>query len=208
MPPGPEAASSTRFHGSKRSPRPTRFVARQHGGRTAARRSALRAPARTCDALPNLAVFDQGGAWRAAGPASAPGSALGGTPAARRATPQGTQIKMAHSSRRPAPCIPVFLADRLSSSQAPRLCRLTGVSLRGRFYRDLYRPPSPNSAPTRKRARPGNGISLTQRGAHVHQHVAVHVHRGDVPGCIDRCGHRARKANRGRQPGELLHRLA
>ena len=37
-------------------------------------------------ALPNLAVFDQGGACGAAGPASAPGSALGGPPSARRAT--------------------------------------------------------------------------------------------------------------------------
>ena len=48
-------------------------------------------------ALPNLAVFDQGGAYGAAGPASAPASGLREAPAgARRATPLGQQIKAAH----------------------------------------------------------------------------------------------------------------
>ena len=42
-----------------------------------------------CAALPNLAVFDQGGACGAAGPASAPGSALG-RPARRTPGPRAT----------------------------------------------------------------------------------------------------------------------
>ena len=58
--------------------------------RPSSKRPATQHPARcTCDALPNLAVFDQGGACGAAGPASAPGSALGGPPGARRARPTG-----------------------------------------------------------------------------------------------------------------------
>ena len=53
-------------------------------------------------ALPNLAVFDQGGAYGAAGPASAPASGLREAPAgARRATPLGQQIKAAHPVGRP-----------------------------------------------------------------------------------------------------------
>jgi hypothetical protein len=37
----------------------------------------------------------------APGPASAPGSALGGPPGARRATPHDCQVNAAHASRRP-----------------------------------------------------------------------------------------------------------
>ena len=65
-----------------------------------------------------VAFRHQDGACGAAGPASAASSASGGPPDARRALPQGTQIKMAHWSRRPALRMRVFLADRLSSSQA------------------------------------------------------------------------------------------
>ena len=43
----------------------------------------------------------QGGACGAAGPASAPGSALGCPPGARRATPHDCQVNAAHASRRP-----------------------------------------------------------------------------------------------------------
>jgi hypothetical protein len=55
--------------------------------------------------LPNLAVFGQGGACGAAGPASAPGSAF---PEARPAyagphRAHGTQINSAHSASRPVP---------------------------------------------------------------------------------------------------------
>ena len=48
-----------------------------------------------------LSRIDQGGACGAAGPASAPGSALGGPPGARRAHPAGSQIKVArgHAAR-------------------------------------------------------------------------------------------------------------
>src|SRR5262249_50595375 len=49
-------------------------------------RWAVTAPARlTCDALPNLAVFDQAAPLRGAGPASAPPLSLGGPRGARRA---------------------------------------------------------------------------------------------------------------------------
>ena len=52
--------------------------------------------------MPNLAVFDQGGACGAAGPASAARSALGGSPGVRRATHrQDTQIEAALAARRP-----------------------------------------------------------------------------------------------------------
>jgi hypothetical protein len=43
--------------------------------------------------------MDQGGARGAAGPASAPGSAVGGPPGARRATSTGTQIKWTISAQ-------------------------------------------------------------------------------------------------------------
>ena len=51
----------------------------------------------------------QGGACGAAGPASAPGSALGGPPGARRATPACMPIGLAHSLRRPVLPAAAFL---------------------------------------------------------------------------------------------------
>ena len=62
------------------------------------------------DQLPNHALLDQGGACGAAGPASAPGSALGGPPGARRATPSDTPIESARTSRSPVRRTAVFLA--------------------------------------------------------------------------------------------------
>ena len=72
-----------------------------------------------CAALPNLAVLDQGGACGAAGPASAPGSALGGPPGARRATSADAQIYLPQASRSPVH-VAVFLVGPLSSSRLPR----------------------------------------------------------------------------------------
>src|SRR6266487_1074602 len=70
-------------------------------------------------------------------------------------------------------------------------------------------PPSRISVPALRglcsRARPpGNGLPLAQRGAHVHQHVAIYGHRGEIPARIDPYRHLARKDEQTRQPGKRL----
>ncbi len=75
--------------------------------------------------LPNLALVYIKAAPAAPLPGVAPGSALGGPPGARRATPQGRQINAAHTSRRPArqpsclaACCPARLAIEQLSARA------------------------------------------------------------------------------------------
>lgn len=94
-PPGPEATGSTRFPGTKRSPRPTHFATRRDAIRTTPRRSAPRAPRADCRIEPYL---DKRRRYAAPGPASAPD--LPWWPAvARRATRKTRRISTAHSSR-------------------------------------------------------------------------------------------------------------
>ncbi len=87
-----------------------------------------------CDALQNLPIHDQGGACGAAGPAPAPGSALGRPARRSRATPQGAKISKASPSG--CRCAPGRLASaaRLSSSRAAGQGRL------GRRTRWLRQP--------------------------------------------------------------------
>jgi len=81
---------------------------------------------RSCEAgvLPNSAIWDQGGACGAAGPASAPALALGGPAGARRATPRGSPDQ--HSSF-------VTQMDALPAVLPPTGSSATPVHLYGRL---------------------------------------------------------------------------
>jgi hypothetical protein len=76
------------------------------------------------------AYLDQGGACAAAGPASAPDSALGGPPGARRAGAAEHADPSDSRGRQPGGARIRRPRSRLSSSQPPRLGRPAGVAAR------------------------------------------------------------------------------
>ena len=80
-------------------------------------------------ALPNLAVIKiKRGACGAAGPASAPASALEGPAGARRATPHGTRRSQQLARHAAGQHAAIFLAVRLSWSRPPRQGRAPRVA--------------------------------------------------------------------------------
>ena len=118
-----------------------------------------------CAALPNLAVFDQGGASGAAGPASAPGSGLGGPARRTPGPPGGAQIKLAQSARGTrVSAQPSFLAAPLSSLQRPRPGSPAGVA---------RRPASPSLEPASFR----KGLGAYEETERVSDARSRHAHQ-------------------------------
>jgi hypothetical protein len=132
----------------------------------------------TAPALPNLAVFDQGGASGAAGPASAPGSALA-RPARHtpghatqdtqiEATHTGTQAGAAHSCLPHRPIVQLAGTTSMAALRAVARDRLTPAI-------DPAPAPMDPGAYEEERARPGNGASLnsTRRTCQCHNHAGI-----------------------------------
>ena len=103
------------------------------------------------DQLPNHALLDQGGAARgAAGPTSAPGSALEGPPGARRAIPAGTADRLA-----PSPAQAGAARSRLPRASASGFGAAASRSPCGRRMRSASANPDPSPARRRIWCLPG-----------------------------------------------------
>ena len=135
-----------------------------------------RMPCRPCSSRCRIEPYwNQGGACGAAGPASAPGSALGGPPGARQAIPAGTPIGLAHSLHRPVLPSAACLALR----RPARSCRVWGVGKEG--TRQDQDTPSRTALSARRPCRGRHGrrrrCGLTGRGFPVSQRASQSGHR-------------------------------